>query len=109
MYAALHAESDLDALIERYCFEANKRGLQMDFEGTFRTGLDILEAMVGEGWVTGGNKPNIPYLGFASAYPDQHVHIGWIKEDVGLTSINPRDGGKVVIELDEFTKLRAPA
>jgi hypothetical protein len=81
----------------------------MDFEGTFRTGLEILEAMLGENWVEGGNKPGVPYLGFASAYPDQHVHVGWIKDNVGLTSINPRESGKVVIEIEELLKLRAPA
>ena len=109
MYAALKHESELEPLMERYMFEGQRRGLSLDYEGMFRSGVDILEAMIGEGWVVGEAKPEGRFIGMVSTYPEQFVHVGWIKDGVGLTSVDPRQGGRVILEWDEVERLRSPA
>ncbi|MBS1700212.1 MAG: tryptophan 7-halogenase [Armatimonadetes bacterium] len=108
MYAALQVESDPELLLERYAFEAVKRGLRLDPEGMVRRGIEVLEAMLGEGWVVGEVKPEGRFLGMASTYPEQFVHMGWIQQGVGLQSIDPRQGGRVILNWNEYRKLQSP-
>lgn len=102
MLAALQHETDLDTLMERYIYQAHQRGLKMDYEGSFRFGLEILEAMLTEGWVIGETASEGRYVGML-ILPDSPIHvIGWVKDGVGLTSVNPRFVGKVVLPWDEM-------
>ncbi|MEI8282521.1 MAG: FAD-dependent monooxygenase, partial [Armatimonadota bacterium] len=107
MYAALKHENEIEPLMERYMFEARKRGFSLNYEGVFRSGIDILEAMTGEGWVTGEVKPGGRFIGLATCYPEQHVHIGWVLDGVGLTSIDPRQRDQVIMEMAEVERRRS--
>ncbi len=109
MYEALKSESELEPLMEKYMFAAQKRGLSIEYEAMFRSGVDVLEAMLTEGWVEGEALPNARFLGMACAYPDQHVHVGWYQEGVGLTSVDPRRRSQVVLDMERLEKLRTPA
>ncbi len=102
MLAALRAEKDVDRLLTRYVAEARRRGLSVDYETIVRSGVDALEAMLVEGWITGEAKPGGRYLGLVSAYPEQHYHLGWVEEGVGLTSLNPSYADRVVLQWDEM-------
>jgi hypothetical protein len=106
MLAALRAERELEKILDRYFFETRKRGLKLGYEATVRTGVDVLEAMLVEGWVEGEVATSGKYLGLASAYPQQHFHIGWIEDGVGLTSVNPQTRGKTMLPWKELLALR---
>src|SRR5579871_492053 len=109
MYRALQKETRLDALLETYVFEARKGGLQMDYEGAFRNGLEILEAMLAEGWIVGRHEPDGRYIGCVQDPHSPHLHVGWVKEGVGLTSVDPRQGNKVVLAWDQMPPAEAAA
>ena len=102
MYAALQVEHELDALMDRYVFEARKRGLRTDYEGTVRSGLEILEAMVAEGWVTAEVAPDGRYIGCIQDPAKNFLHIGWVEKGIGLTSVDPARRGTVVLSWDEM-------
>ncbi|MHB8634912.1 MAG: NAD(P)/FAD-dependent oxidoreductase [Fimbriimonadaceae bacterium] len=97
MYAALQVESDLDALLDRYVFEARKRGLRTDYVGTVRSGLEVLEAMIAEGWVMGEDVPEGRHIGCVQDPHRAYLHVGWIEPGIGLTSVDPGARGSVVL------------
>lgn len=102
MVAALNAASELDLLIDRFVFESRKLGFREDYESLAITALEILEAMLVEGWVEGDVVEGGRFVGF---YPNPGANtfrVGWVKAGVGLTAIDPRGTGKVIVEQDKL-------
>lgn len=105
MMAALKAENEVDLLMERFVHEGRKRGLRLDYEGAFRSGLEVLEALLVEGWIVGEVLPNVRFLGLATAFPKQYFYVGWLEDGVGLTSVDPMKRGQIVLPWDELRAL----
>ncbi len=102
MYAALQAENELDVLIDRFVFEVRKRGLNKDYEGSAVSGLEILEAMLAEGWVRGEHAPGGKSIGFYTTPDGVNIKVGWKAEGKGLTSLDPYASGTVVVPAEEL-------
>lgn len=102
MYDALQVANNLDVLLDRFVYEARKRGFREGYEGIALTGLELLEAMLVEGWVDGDVVPDGRFIGFYSPPDTINIELGWVTEGVGLTAIDPRFTGQVVVPEDKL-------
>jgi len=106
MLTALEHESELQLVMERYIYEVKKRGLRANVGAYFWTGLETLEAMLGEGWVKGSNVPDAKWIGIAPKA--SNFLFGWREEGVGLVSVNDLSGQNVVLDWDSYLSAVTP-
>ena len=104
MRAALEKEKELPFVLERFAFEARARGIGGPTINYVSTAVQILEAMLGEGWVKGALDPNERVLRIVLRR--DAFTLGWYAEGVGLISAMPNARGRIELPWDEFVKLR---
>ena len=76
MYAAVSAESRLDLILKRYTVELGRRGWNPAQGDPIFPGLEVLEAMLGEGWVVGDIAPAGPFVVFQPTGEGCNVQVG---------------------------------
>ncbi len=102
MIAALNSVSELDLLIDRFVFESRKIGFREDYESLAISALEILEAMLVEGWLDGEVVEGGRFAGFYPVPGTNTFRSGWVKKGVGLTAIDPRGAGKIIVDQDKL-------
>jgi len=102
MATAMRAETEFQPLMELFSAEMRRRVPKSDTSTHFWVGLQTLEAMIAEGWVTPELVPRAKVLKILVM--NNGYTYGWLKEGVGLTSVDPFQPNAVVVGWDDYLK-----
>lgn len=109
MYDAFKSASDLDLLLDRFVFESRRRGFRENYEALALSGLEILEAWLVEGWLEGEAVAGAKRIGFYPYPGEDKFRVGWVKDGVGLTAIDPMLGGRTIVDQRDLEAIGVPA
>jgi len=100
MGTALRKESEFEPLMELFSSEMRRRLPKSDPTQHFWVGLQTLEAMIAEGWVTTALVPRAKVLKIV--VHNNGYTYGWLREGVGLMSVDPFQPNGLVLPWDEY-------
>jgi flavin-dependent dehydrogenase len=107
MRAALEKERELPFVLERFGLEAGSRGAGGPGFNYVWVGVQLLEALLGEGWVKGSLDAKERLLRIV--LKRDFLTLGWYEEGVGLRSAYPGARGRVECPWDKYLEARGLA